>query len=282
MNYQTVTFPEGVGAMSDLSNQNAEDMSMGQLGHSKFLLEGAIQSAANDINSGQAPNWAGGSEYSVAGDTMGSAFINNKAAGNAAQMGMSAMEHSGGNSSFIQTNERADPIFKEKPSRKPKNALGHDMSYKEISKLAQQESRALYKFAKTGRMPTVTGGKESVFQTADDVYARSNISGQSLGGVTPFGFKALKVTPEMLKNLGLVPAGVKSSLCAVDKKLQNPDANTIVSTITHGEESGVRMLSNTAGSTQTDIIRRMELDTKPASGMGSIGAPAAPGMGGRA
>lgn len=263
--------------MSDLSNQNADDMSMGQLGQSKFLLEGAIQSAANDINSGQAPNWAGGSEYSVAGDTMGSAFMSAKAGGGAMSAGMTAMENSSSNSSFVQTNERVNPIFTDKNSKKPKNALGLDMSYGEQKKLAQQESRALYKFAKTGRM-IAPGRQDSVFQVADDVYARSQLAGQSLGGVTPFGFKALKVTPEMLKNLGMVPAGVKSSLAAVDKKLQNPDANTIVSTITHGEESGIRMLSNSAGSTQNDIIRRMELDTKLPSGVTAPGM-GAPGMG---
>lgn len=259
--------------MSDLNNQNASEMSMGQLQSASAAITGAIADAARSLNSGKTPSYGSNTGESLVADVAASSFMGGMKSG-VVQVAMSAYENgsSGQSSSSFFAGTAA--------SKKNRNGFGHTMTYAEQKKEIKREAREISYIARTGRAPKPRD-HDSVLRKSNGIFEQANVASMSIG---PGGYmpKCMQLTPAMMINLGLVPSAIKSNLDAVNKRIGMPDTQQIVAGLNRSEQSGEDLFNKASDSVKEVVANAMpasvssEKDKQGQSKGAKLGAPKAP------
>ena len=232
-----------------------DQMSMGQLQKAEQDIQGAISDGASALNNGNSPNFAAtGDAFSVA-EVGVSKFAGNMG-GHGVQIA-SAM-----NEGMSAPGSTASTFFQPgKKSKRLVDGFGLDMSYRDIRQLARRESKMLAHIAKTGRMPQQTD-KDGVFRAAPDVFDKGK--GPAEVTIGPGGFmpRALKITAQMMINLGLVPKALKDSLDEANRLQSAPGTNQIVNGLKDNEQSGEDLFRKATPTVQDTVLDSVSDDAK--------------------
>lgn len=237
----------------DLQNQNADGMSMGQLSSAKDGLNGMIADATKQLNGGQAPNMSGGGDYGGMG--LEAAPVSKFAGGNPdSKIG------------FPDTQTQVTSMYHEQNHKAPVDPLfGQKYTRKQFKEMIKQEAATLSHIAKKGYMAPQKRSEET-FRHADSVFEGANRSAQTISPIAyAMSMKFLKLTPEMMINLGIIPKAIKDNLDQAHVKLEKPEAKQIVNSAKNSEnETAQRMFDNSSASSKEVVAAA--LDTKKKDG----------------
>lgn len=258
--------------MSDLNNQNASEMSMGQLQSASAAITGAIADAARSLNSGKTPSYGSNTGESLAADVAASSFMGGMKSG-VVQVAMSAYENA-------STSQSSSFFAGTAASKKNRNGFGHVMTYAEQKKEIKREAREISYIARTGRAPKPRD-HDSVLRKSHGIFEQANVASMSIG---PGGYmpKCMQLTPAMMINLGLVPSAIKSNLDAVNKRIGMPDTQQIVAGLNRSEQSGEDLFNKASDSVKEVVANAMpasvtsQKDAQGQSKGAKLGAPKTP------
>lgn len=244
----------------DLQNISPNDQGMGGLAQSRDALSGAIKGWTDQVNQGRKPEFGGGGEYNMGLEPETDTAAKSKFV--SSQMTM-AGQPSGG---FPETGYRVSSMSHHLNDKAPVDPLfGQKYSRKQYLENTKREAREISFIANKNRRPPPKRDEET-FRAADSIFESTQLSGQRLNPLDyALNMRFLKMTPEMMINLGIIPQSIKSNLDQVQIKLINPDARQIVNSARNAEnETAQRMFDNASGQMQEQIAAA--LDTKKKDG----------------
>lgn len=238
----------------DLANQNANEMSMGQLQGAHQQMQGAILEAAKSMNEGKAPVFAGAGD-SLASDMMSSSFMGGGKGAVIMGAAAAAHENMGGASRFMPSDYAT-----RKGRDVQRNAFGHRYTYAEQKAMVKREVREMSYIARTGRAPK-RRDDDGVLRRSNGVFEQTQITSMSIG---PGGYmpKMAKFTPQMLINLKLLPQVIKDNADHIQKVMEAPKTEQIMAGFRQGEQSGEDLFRKSSAMVQEDVSRNLSEPTR--------------------